>query len=197
MADLESLVSTTLSVFTELPFDMLEQEWINEAWDNKYTDIAKADVNLLDACEGSACALLDELSSACDVCKEWYRFSGLDDAEDENTDDKLWKTLTENGVHYKALLGLVYTGISEGNRGNATIAQKKIALRFAKLYFNLALVPGSKAYRIFQESLFQNAVQCFRLPSKNTLYKIITTGPLCFKLHRAFSDLIVKLCKTF
>lgn len=167
MADFESLVSTTLSVFTELPFDMLEQEWINKAWDNKYTDIPLADVNLLDASDGNAFALLDELSSACEVCKEWYRFSGLDDAEDANTDDKLWKTLMDNGVHYKALLGLVYTGIGQGNRGNATIAQKKIALRFAKLYFNLVLVPGSSAYRIFQESLFQNAVQCFRLPSKN------------------------------
>ncbi|KAK8775138.1 hypothetical protein V5799_031514 [Amblyomma americanum] len=73
----------------------------------------------------------------------------------------------ENGVHYKALLGLVYLGICQGNSPGATSVNKRIALRFCRLYFNLVLVPGSTAYRIFQESLFQSAVQCFRLPSKN------------------------------
>lgn len=169
MGDLDNLVSNTLSVFADLPFDLLDADWINAAWDNKYTDVAPADVNLLDSCEGNAYALLDELSSACDVCQMWYRFSGLDETEDANTDEKLWKTLMDNGVHYKALLGLLYTGISHGSSSTASVVHKKIALRFAKLYFNLVLVPGSNAYRIFQESLFERAIQTLRLPSKNSV----------------------------
>ncbi|EEC10193.1 condensin, putative [Ixodes scapularis] len=169
MGDLDNLVSNTLSVFADLPFDLLDADWISAAWDNKYTDVAPADVNLLDSCEGNAYALLDELSSACDVCQMWYRFSGLDETEDANTDEKLWKTLMDNGVHYKALLGLLYTGISHGSSSTASVVHKKIALRFAKLYFNLVLVPGSNAYRIFQESLFERAIQTLRLPSKNSV----------------------------
>ncbi|CAN7989365.1 unnamed protein product [Ixodes hexagonus] len=176
MGDLDNLVSNTLSVFADLPFDLLDQDWVNAAWDNKYTDIAPADVNLLDSCEGNAYALLDELSSACDVCQMWNRFSCLDEAEDSNTDEKLWKTLMDNGVHYKALLGLLYTGISHGSSSTASVVHKKIALRFAKLYFNLVLVPGSNAFRIFQESLFERVVQTLRLPSKNSAGSVGSDG---------------------
>lgn len=166
--DTDSLVSWTLAVFGELPFDLVEETWINAAWDNRYTDISLPDVDLLEAVEGNSHALLDALATACDVCQKWSRFAGNDaDVGEEDGDDKLWRTLMDNGVHYKALLGLVYLGIGQGNSSGATLVKKKIALRFSKLYFNLVLVPGSSAYRIFQESLFQSAIQCFRLPSKN------------------------------
>lgn len=167
--DTDTLVSSTLSVFGELPFDILEQSWIDNAWNNRYTDVSLPDVDLLESCEGNCHALLDALSSACDVCQKWSLYSGPEDVgeENENADEKLWQTLMENGVHYKALLGLVCLGISQGNSPGATFVNKRIALRFCKVYFNLVLVPGSTAYRIFQESLFQSAVQCFRLPSKN------------------------------
>ncbi|XP_077541549.1 condensin-2 complex subunit D3-L-like [Haemaphysalis longicornis] len=162
------LVSRTLTAFTDLPIDLLDQEWINKVWDNRYTDAELADVDLLESCEGNSYALMDALSSACEYCQKWSCFSDTEDEEgDENTDDKLWQTLMDNGVHYKSLLALVYLGIGQGNASGATIEKKKIALRFAKLYFNLVLVPGSSAYRIFQESLFQAAVQCFRLPNKS------------------------------
>uniref|UniRef100_A0A224YK61 Condensin-2 complex subunit D3 n=1 Tax=Rhipicephalus zambeziensis TaxID=60191 RepID=A0A224YK61_9ACAR len=168
--DTDSLVSWTLSVFAELPFDLLEETWVNAAWENRYTDISLPDVDLLEAVEGNSHALLDALSTACDVCQKWSCFSDtdVDVGEEDSSDDKLWRTLMDNGVHYKALLGLVYVGIGQGNSSGATLVKKKIALRFSKLYFNLVLVPGSSAYRIFQESLFQSAIQCFRLPSKNT-----------------------------
>ncbi|KAH9384402.1 hypothetical protein HPB48_026409 [Haemaphysalis longicornis] len=146
--------------------DLLEQEWIDEVWDNRYTDAELPDVDLLESCEGNSSALMDALSSACEYCQKWSCFSDTEDEEgDENTDDKLWQTLMDNGVHYKSLLALVYLGICQGNASGATIEKKNIGLRFAKLYFNLVLVPGSSAYRIFQESLFQAAVQCFRLPN--------------------------------
>ncbi|XP_077526550.1 condensin-2 complex subunit D3-L-like [Haemaphysalis longicornis] len=160
------LVSRTLTAFTDLPMDLLEQEWIDEVWDNRYTDAELPDVDLLESCEGNSSALMDALSSACEYCQKWSCFSDTEDEEgDENTDDKLWQTLMDNGVHYKSLLALVYLGICQGNASGATIEKKNIGLRFAKLYFNLVLVPGSSAYRIFQESLFQAAVQCFRLPN--------------------------------
>lgn len=165
--DTDTLVSSTLSAFGELPFDILEQSWIDNAWDNRYTDVSLPDVDLLESCEGNCQALLDALSSACEVCQRWSVYSGSEDIGDENADEKLWQTLMENGVHYKAILGLVYLGICRGNTPSATFVNKRIALRFCKVYFNLVLVPGSTAYRIFQESLFQSAVQCFRLPSKN------------------------------
>lgn len=167
--DTDALVSWTISVFGELPFDLVEESWVNAAWDNRYTDISLPDVDLLESVEGNSSALLDALSTACDVCQKWSRFSVTDvDVGEEDSDDKLWRTLMDNGVHYKALLGLVYLGIGQGNSAGASLVKKKIALRFSKLYFNLVLVPGSSAYRIFQESLFQSAIQCFRLPSKNT-----------------------------
>uniref|UniRef100_L7M713 Condensin complex subunit 1 C-terminal domain-containing protein n=1 Tax=Rhipicephalus pulchellus TaxID=72859 RepID=L7M713_RHIPC len=168
--DTDSLVSWTLAVFGELPFDLLEETWVNAAWENRYTDISLPDIDLLEAVEGNSHALLDSLSTACDVCQKWSCFSDpdVDVGEEDSSDDKLWRTLMDNGVHYKALLGLVYVGIGQGNSSGATLVKKKIALRFSKLYFNLVLVPGSSAYRIFQESLFQSAIQCFRLPSKNT-----------------------------
>lgn len=168
--DTDTLVTWTLTVFGELPFDLVEETWISAAWDNRYTDISLPDVDLLEAVEGNSYALLDALSTACDVCQKWCRFSDtdVDVGEEDSSHDKFWRTLVDNGVHYKALLGLVYLGIGQGNSSGATLVKKKIALRFSKLYFNLVLVPGSSAYRIFQESLFQSAIQCFRLPSKNT-----------------------------
>ncbi|KAK8759494.1 hypothetical protein V5799_002872 [Amblyomma americanum] len=166
--DTDSLVSNTLTVFGELPFDILDQSWIDTAWDDRYTDVSLPDVDLLESCEGNCHALLDALASACEVCEKWSLYLGPEDVGEGNADEKLWQTLMENGVHYKALLGLVYLGICQGNSPGATFANKRIALRFCKLYFNLVLVPGSTAYRIFQESLFQSAVQCFRLPSKSS-----------------------------
>lgn len=168
--DTDSLVSWTLSVFGELPFDLLEETWVNAAWENRYTDLSLPDVDLLEAVEGNSHALLEALSTACEVCQKWSCVSDPDAnvGEEDSSDDKLWRALMDNGVHYKALLGLVYVGIGQGNLSGAALVKKKIALRFSKLYFNLVLVPGSSAYRIFQESLFQSAIQCFRLPSKNT-----------------------------
>ncbi|XP_077526368.1 condensin-2 complex subunit D3-L-like isoform X1 [Haemaphysalis longicornis] len=162
------LLSRTLTALTDLPMDLLDQEWINEVWDSRYTDAELADVDLLESCEGNSFALMDALSSACEYCQKWSCFSDTEDEEGgENTHDKLWQTLMDNGVHCKSLLALVYLGIGQGNASGATIEKKKIGLRFAKLYFNLVLLPGSSPYRIFQESLFQAAVQCFRLPNES------------------------------
>ncbi|KAH9381255.1 hypothetical protein HPB48_014434 [Haemaphysalis longicornis] len=74
------LVSRTLTAFTDLPIDLLDQEWINKVWDNRYTDAELADVDLLESCEGNSYALMDALSSACEYCQKWSCFS---DTEDE------------------------------------------------------------------------------------------------------------------
>lgn len=163
MADLDVLVSSTVAVFAELPFDLLDEDWVQLAWNSKYTDVTPPDISFDD---GNSFALLDQIAGVCDVCQEWYRLSAFDEGGDGNDSDKLWKTLMENSLHCKTLLGLIYGGISQGNTATASISRKIIAIRFVKLYFNLLLVPGSTAYRIFQESLFQCAVQCFRLPVK-------------------------------
>ncbi|XP_064488589.1 condensin-2 complex subunit D3-like [Ornithodoros turicata] len=165
MADFDGLVSNTVAVFTELPFDLLEEEWIELAWNSKYTDVLPPDINF-DHLDDGNCAIIDQALAACEVCQEWFRLYSLDDDGDDS--DRLWKTLMDNGVHCKTLLGLLYGVISQGTSVSSNLTRKNIALRFAKLYFNLLLVPGSTAYRIFQESLFQLALQCFRQPSKRS-----------------------------
>ncbi|KAL3204508.1 hypothetical protein MRX96_011514 [Rhipicephalus microplus] len=149
--DTDSLVSWTLSVFGELPFDLLEETWVNAAWENRYTDLSLPDVDLLEAVEGNSHALLEALSTACEVCQKWSCVSDPDAnvGEEDSSDDKLWRALMDNGVHYKALLGLVYVGIGQGNLSGAALVKKKIALRFSKLYFNLVLVPGSSGVQNF------------------------------------------------
>ncbi|XP_064489192.1 condensin-2 complex subunit D3-like isoform X2 [Ornithodoros turicata] len=164
MADFESVAGNAVAVFTELPLDLLEEEWIEIAWDGKYTNVTPPNLSFeLD--DGNVASLINQICNACDACKQWHRVPSPQ--ENDGQDDELWKTLMDSGVHHKTLLGLLYGGIVLGSTATASLNQKNIALSFVKLYFNLILVPGSRAYGIFQESLFERAVQCLRLPDRN------------------------------
>lgn len=167
MADFESVVSNIISVFVELPLNLLDEEWTELAWNEKYIDVPPPS-GTLDLSDDALFALSEQVSAVCNICQEWYRVSSVFSSDEDNEGENcnLWKILMENGVHHKALLGWLYMGVIQGNTAVASIVQKNAALQMAKLYFNLIVVPGSKAYGIFQGGLLQSAVHCFRLPDK-------------------------------
>ena len=82
-----------------------------------------------------------------------------------------WSSLIQDGVKYKALIALLFYYMENGQRMEATSANRKYCLKSASLYFVLLGIPGSGAFKIFHPVLYNKALDTFKMALKLHLVK--------------------------
>ncbi|KAF8767087.1 condensin-2 complex subunit D3-like [Argiope bruennichi] len=205
----DNLLQKTSRYFDSVNFSELIESWLEEVFENEFTDVEDINMSL---------GILftddpkDTLLKICDVCEDWIK-KPSDFDQDESSmgnvstrpEDVLWTYLNEMDIEVKHILGIIYFLCSKALKNTSTEEDKVIGLISAKWYFCCLRVPGSSAYSVYKANLFRLCMDCFQIVDIENLLPEMTSAvesliPLLTVCHLGSDSttvdyVIAKLCE--
>ncbi|XP_067127174.1 condensin-2 complex subunit D3-L-like [Centruroides vittatus] len=165
MANTGSIIEETVDVYTQFPYELLEDDWVKDQWDNGFLNSTIELTSTIDHDQ-----LDNLLKEAVNLCHSWIKRSECSDQnQSSDLNVTLWSTLLDNNIQWKKLLALICMLTQRSSSHGFNISDKITSLNASGLYFALLAIPGSKAFRIYHPNLFSLALTALRLPRAKIL----------------------------
>jgi hypothetical protein len=146
-----------------LKLDTLDSDYIESVWTEEFMGDGELPDVYKEQCNRDYIEVLNEIIAAVD---SWQaRDHSILNADTEGTEeceDKSWKQLIELKLHYKALLSVLWSFITGGERNKCDEASRIVSLKAAVLYFKLLAVSGSRVFHAFHPYLCLKSVNVLK-----------------------------------
>ncbi|GBN74498.1 hypothetical protein AVEN_110556-1 [Araneus ventricosus] len=205
----DNLLQKTTSYFDSVNFNELIELWLDDVFENEFTDVEESNMSL---------GILfindpkETLLKICSVCEKWIKKPNDYDLDETNTGnvstrpvEVLWTYLNEMDIKVKQILGIIYFLCSRALKNNSSEEDKEIGLLSAKWYFCCLRVPGSSAYSVYKANLFRLCIDCFQISHMEDLLPSMVSSidsliPLLTVCHLGSDSttvdyVIAKLCE--
>ncbi|XP_034948737.1 condensin-2 complex subunit D3-like [Chelonus insularis] len=149
-----------LRIFEKFQLDQLDKSWVKSMWDQEflfYDEKIPGDFLLFIKSEDME-VLLKE---TCTTVKSWIDLNK--NIEPNERSEVSWQTLCALSVDQKALLALLGFIIKSGQSLDADEDSRQACLLATSLYLTLLAIPGSSAYQIFHENLYETVIRSLEL----------------------------------
>ncbi|KAK0082085.1 hypothetical protein PV325_011103 [Microctonus aethiopoides] len=148
-----------LIIFEKFKLDELDRSWVKSIWDNDFITFDDLPSDYMMFVETEDMEIL--LRDTCTTVKNWICKNK--DVNSEERSEVSWQTLCALNVDQQGLLALLGYIIKTGQGLNADEDSRQACLHATSLYLTLLAIPGSSAYQIFHENLYQHVINTLQL----------------------------------
>lgn len=147
MADVDLMTEALLN----LRMNCLPDDWVEAVWDNDFLDIPSLPVEAESLLEDRV-QLGNSLCELHGALKPWVK------GEDATSGQAFWSILLDNNLTVKSIVAFLFQLMAAGQKKGSRVDAKITGSVASAVYFLLLRVNGSRAYKVFSNSVFQNAV---------------------------------------
>ncbi|KAK0174677.1 hypothetical protein PV327_010419 [Microctonus hyperodae] len=148
-----------LIIFEKFKLDELDRSWVKSIWDNDFITFDDPPSDYMMFVETVDMEIL--LRDTCTTVKNWICKNK--DINSEERSEVSWQTLCALNIDQQGLLALLGYIIKTGQGLNADEDSRQACLHATSLYLTLLAIPGSSAYQIFHENLYQQVINTLQL----------------------------------
>jgi hypothetical protein len=170
-----------------LMLDTLNAEYIESVWSQEFMDGAELPDVCKEHCGRNGIEVLSEIIAAVDSWQATDHHVHQGTATSDENQDKSWKLLIDLKLDFKALLSLLWSLITNGQKNKHDESSRILSLKAGTLYLKLLTVSGSRVFHVFHPNLCLNSVNvlkfgifAFKQEKKSKKCRLdMTTDELC------------------
>uniref|UniRef100_A0A915PJQ2 Condensin complex subunit 1 C-terminal domain-containing protein n=1 Tax=Setaria digitata TaxID=48799 RepID=A0A915PJQ2_9BILA len=135
-------------------FSEVSDEWTTVCYEDNFSDFA----SFVHAVRFSILQAFDYLLRLSELCSRllFYAVKG-------NLSTEIWNEMTERNFDARKLCIFAWYLIERGQQPNAALDDRKIGLIGSRIYLSLCCLNGAQAFNIFNDYLFQRALEQLRI----------------------------------
>lgn len=146
-----------------LMLDTLDSDYIESVWSQEFMGGAELPDLYKEHCDRHGIQVLSEVSAAID---RWQAAEQCtirpSNVNTEERQDKSWKLLMELKIDYKALLSVLWSFITNGQRNKYNEVSRILSLKASTLYLKLLSISGSRVFHAFHPYLCLKSVNILK-----------------------------------
>jgi hypothetical protein len=146
-----------------LMLDTLDSDYIESVWTQEFMGGAELPDLYKEHCDRHGIQVLSEIITAVDSWQAIQHCSVHSDSENtEEMQDKSWNLLMKLKFNYKALLSVLWSFITNGQRNKHDEVSRILSLKASNLYLKLMSVSGSRVFHAFHPYLCLKSVNVLK-----------------------------------
>ena len=147
-----------------LLLDTLDAEYIESVWSQEFMDGAEELPDVYkEHCSRHGIEVLSEIIAAVDSWQAMDHYivhQGTETADESQ--DKSWKLLIDLKLDFKALLSVLWSLITNGQKNKYDEGSRILSLKAGTLYLKLLAVSGSRVFHVFHPNLCLKSVDVLK-----------------------------------